>query len=152
MTLQGWLAQWRCVERLISLPRSDFLNSMTALLDHRTTLAYMAYLGFPSTPLTSALTLTRPRRTERRRGRITRNVFLCYVCGASGSGKSALLRSFVGKPFRTAYEPTTKPLSVVNSVEVDGAQKYLVVSTKDLLRRRRAHIFFCSAARIREQV
>ncbi|KDN47152.1 mitochondrial Rho GTPase 1 [Tilletiaria anomala UBC 951] len=32
VTLQGWLAQW----------------SMTTLLDYRTTLAYMAYLGYPS--------------------------------------------------------------------------------------------------------
>lgn len=32
VTLQGWLAQW----------------SMTTLLDHRVTLAYMAYLGYPS--------------------------------------------------------------------------------------------------------
>ncbi len=32
VTLQGWLAQW----------------SMTTLLDHKLTLAYMAYLGYPS--------------------------------------------------------------------------------------------------------
>ena len=32
ITLQGWLAQW----------------SMTTLLDHKMTLAYMAYLGYPS--------------------------------------------------------------------------------------------------------
>lgn len=32
VTLQGWLAQW----------------SMTTLLDHMTTLAYMSYLGYPS--------------------------------------------------------------------------------------------------------
>lgn len=64
---------------------------------------------------------------------MTRNVFLCYVLGATGSGKTSLLRSFVHKDFRggddgmSSYEPTTKVLSVVNSVEYEGAEKFLVL-------------------------
>ncbi|KAL4080906.1 P-loop containing nucleoside triphosphate hydrolase protein [Scleroderma citrinum] len=111
VTLQGWLAQW----------------SMTTLLDHKTTLAYLAYLGYPDEQRTSALLTTRPRRVDRRKGKATRNVFLCYVCGAAGSGKTSLLRSFAGKPFREAYEPTSKILSVVNAVDIDGSEKYLVL-------------------------
>lgn len=38
ITLQGWLAQW----------------SMLTLLDHKTTLAYLAYLGYPSFPLSTS--------------------------------------------------------------------------------------------------
>ncbi|KAH9936174.1 mitochondrial Rho 1 [Fomitopsis serialis] len=83
VTLQGWLAQW----------------SMTTLLDHRTTLAYLAYLGYPDEPRTSALHITRPRKVDRRKAKVTRNVFLCYICGAAGSGKTSLLRAFAGKPF-----------------------------------------------------
>lgn len=122
---------------------------MTTLLDYKTTLAYLAYLGFPqtqpfltpfarasSTPgstasapsTTTALHLTRPRRADRKRGKVTRNVFLCYACGAAGSGKTALLRAFSGKRYTSVYEPTTKPISVVNSVEINGSEKYLVVS------------------------
>ncbi|KAF8964349.1 EF hand associated-domain-containing protein [Flammula alnicola] len=100
VTLQGWLAQW----------------SMTTLLDHKTTLAYLAYLGYPDEPRTSAL-----------QGKVTRNVFLCYVCGAAGSGKTSLLRAFAGKPFTPIYEPTNKMISVVNSVDIDGSEKYLVL-------------------------
>ncbi|KAF9242518.1 P-loop containing nucleoside triphosphate hydrolase protein [Melanogaster broomeanus] len=111
VTLQGWLAQW----------------SMTTLLDHKTTLAYLAYLGYPAEQRTSALITTRPRKVDRRKGKVTRNVFLCYVCGAAGSGKTSLLRSFAGKPFREAYEPTSKMLSVVNAVDIDGSEKYLVL-------------------------
>ncbi|KAF8895366.1 EF hand associated-domain-containing protein [Infundibulicybe gibba] len=111
VTLQGWLAQW----------------SMTTLLDHRTTLAYLAYLGYSNEPRTSALQVTRPRRTDRRKGKVTRNVFLCYVCGAAGSGKTSLLRAFAGKPFSDNYEPTRKMISVVNSVDIDGSEKYLVL-------------------------
>ncbi|KAF6748579.1 EF hand associated-domain-containing protein [Ephemerocybe angulata] len=59
VTLQGWLAQW----------------SMTTLLDHRTTLAFLAYLGYPEEPRTAALQVTRPRKVDRRKGKVSRNVF-----------------------------------------------------------------------------
>lgn len=101
--------------------------SMTTLLDHKTTLAYLAYLGYPGEQRTSALLTTRPRKVDRRKGKVTRNVFLCYVCGAAGSGKTSLLRAFTGKPFREAYEPTSKMFSVVNAVDIGGSEKYLVV-------------------------
>jgi mitochondrial Rho GTPase 1 len=125
VTLQGWLAQW----------------SMTTLLEYKTTLAYLAYLGYPDTTTTSALKVTRPRRLGRRaraqqmasggKGKAeSRNVFLCWVCGAAGSGKTSLLRNFAGKGYRDAYIPTTKAVSVVNSVEIDGSEKYLVVSVQ----------------------
>ncbi|GFZ51506.1 Mitochondrial Rho GTPase 1 [Saitozyma sp. JCM 24511] len=122
VTLQGWLAQW----------------SMTTLLNHRITLNYLAYLGYSSSPATdlptpTALHVTRPRKQDRRQRKVTRSVFLCYVLGATGSGKTSLLRRFVNKPVTGGedglgeYEPTTKVLSVVNSVEMEGAEKYLVL-------------------------
>jgi len=103
--------------------------SMTTLLDHKTTLAYLAYLGYPEEPRTGALQVTRPRKVDRRKGKVARNVFLCFLCGAAGSGKTSLLRAFAGKPFNPDYEPTSKMVSVVNSVDIDGSEKYLVVST-----------------------
>jgi hypothetical protein len=130
---------------------NDRIHSMTTLLDHKTTLAYLAYLGYPqglstdpsssssssSSPnilaTTTALQVTRPRKSDRKKGKVTRNVFLCYVCGAAGSGKTSLLRAFVRKPYTAVYEPTSKPISVVNSVEIKGVEKYLVVSTRDSL-------------------
>ncbi|KAF7298934.1 hypothetical protein MIND_00841400 [Mycena indigotica] len=111
VTLQGWLAQW----------------SMTTLLEHKTTLAYLGYLGYPGEPRTGALQVTRPRKTDRRKGKVTRNVFLCYVCGAAGSGKTSLLKAFAGKPSTSIYEPTSKMLSVVNSVAIEGSEKYLIL-------------------------
>ena len=77
--------------------------------------------------------MTRPRKQDRRQKKVTRSVFLCYVLGATGSGKTSLLRSFVHKGFKGgedgvgSYDPTTKVLSVVNSVEIDGVEKFLVV-------------------------
>lgn len=111
ISLQGWLAQW----------------SMTTLLSHQTTLEYLAYLGYPDTPRTSALQITRPRKSDRRKGKLSRNVLLGYVCGAAGSGKTSLLRAFVGRKFSDTYEPTKRMNSVVRAVDLDGREVYLVL-------------------------
>ena len=113
-------------------------GSMTTLLDHKTTLAYLAYLGYPDEPRTSALQVTRSRKIDRRKGKVSRNVFLCYVCGAAGSGKTSLLRAFAGQQYTDTYGPTAKIYSVVNSVEIDGAEKYLVASWRCIMLR-----YFC---------
>ncbi|CAH7688982.1 P-loop containing nucleoside triphosphate hydrolase protein [Phakopsora pachyrhizi] len=111
VTLQGWLAQW----------------SMTTLLDPRVTLAYLAYLGYPS-PVTSALTTTKPRKSERKKkNKVDRNTYLIYVFGAVGSGKSSICRNLVGKHYRETINNNGGSLTVVNSVEYKGAEKYLVV-------------------------
>ncbi|BGP27838.1 ERMES complex Ca(2+)-binding regulatory GTPase gem1 [Rhodotorula toruloides] len=56
-------------------------------------------------PTTSALQTTKPRRPSRRKGTpVERNVFLAYVLGAAGSGKTSLLRAFVGKGFEEDEE------------------------------------------------
>ncbi|SCN85023.1 probable vacuolar aspartic proteasse [Fusarium fujikuroi] len=116
VTLQGWLAQW----------------SMTTFIEPKTTIEYLAYLGFeppnPKEPITAALKITKPRKRRRRPGRVKRNVVLCYVLGASGAGKSALLDSFLNRPFDGLYHPTIKPRRAVNSVELPGGkQVYLIL-------------------------
>ncbi|KLO84149.1 putative vacuolar aspartic proteasse [Fusarium fujikuroi] len=116
VTLQGWLAQW----------------SMTTFIEPKTTIEYLAYLGFeppnPKEPITAALKITKPRKRRRRPGRVERNVVLCYVIGASGAGKSALLDSFLNRPFDGLYHPTIKPRRAVNSVELPGGkQVYLIL-------------------------
>lgn len=70
---------------------------------------------------------------------MSRNVFLCYVCGAAGSGKTSLLRAFLKKPFSEIYEPTSKMMTAVNAVDIEGSEKYLVVSTY-------VYVFFFSHA------
>lgn len=101
------------------------------------TLAYLAYLGYPHSstsssllPTTSALIITRPRKQDRKKGTVSRSVFVAYVTGATGSGKTTLLKSFIGKGYDgSAYEPTMKVKTVVNAVEIGGEEKYLVVSS-----------------------
>ncbi|KAI5866157.1 mitochondrial Rho GTPase [Durotheca rogersii] len=116
ITLQGWLAQW----------------SMTTFLEPKTTIEYLAYLGFePSNAresLTSALKVTKPRKRRKRPGRVERNVVLCYIIGAAGAGKSSLLDVFLNRPFDGIYNPTIKPRRAVNSVELHGGKQcYLIL-------------------------
>ncbi|KAI1396899.1 mitochondrial Rho GTPase [Hypoxylon fuscum] len=116
ITLQGWLAQW----------------SMTTFLEPKTTLEYLAYLGFepPNTreTLASALKVTKPRKRRRRPGRVERNVVLCYITGAAAAGKSSLLDAFLNRPLDGLYHPTIKPRRAVNSVELQGGKQcYLIL-------------------------
>ena len=115
ITLQGWLAQW----------------SMTTFTEPRTTLSYLAYLGFESPDrggTTAALKVTKARKRRKRPGRVERNVVLCYILGSSGSGKSSLLDAFLSRPFSPTYHPTIKPRTAVNSVELPGGKQcYLIL-------------------------
>ncbi|KAJ3348389.1 ERMES complex Ca(2+)-binding regulatory GTPase gem1 [Entophlyctis luteolus] len=128
VTLQGFLAQWRFVQkhtsRVLDIQYASF--SMTTLLDYKTTLAYLAYLGYNG-DTTTALKVTKPRKTDRKRGKIQRAVFSCYAFGATGSGKTSLLKAFINRPFSETYLGTAKPYNVVNSIEIGGAEKYLVI-------------------------
>lgn len=112
LTLQGFLAQW----------------AMTTLLEPKLTLAYLAHLGYgelTGQPSLSALKVIKIRR--RSDALAQRDVFLCHVLGAVGCGKSTLLRSFLRRPFSPEYVPTTRPALAVNSVEIGGRERFLVL-------------------------
>ncbi|KAI5289174.1 ERMES complex Ca(2+)-binding regulatory GTPase gem1, partial [Ascosphaera aggregata] len=128
VTLQGWLAQW----------------SMTTYKNPRTTLEYLAYLGFESTvqrstpgsggsstnsKTTAALKVTKPRKNRQRPGRVGRNVVMCHLLGPPNSGKSCLLDAFLSRPFTPIYHPTLSPRTAVNTVELPGGKQcYLILN------------------------
>lgn len=115
VTLQGWIAQW----------------SMTTFEHPKVTLEYLAYLGFDSINkggTIAGLKLTKTRKHRNRAGKVERNVFLCYVLGARGCGKSSLLSAFLNRPLESRYAPTLKPRTAVNGVELEnGKQCYLIL-------------------------
>jgi Ras family protein T1 len=115
ITLQGWLAQW----------------SMTTFLEPKTTLEYLAYLGYgdpdAKDPTSSAIKVTKPRKRRRRMARTERNVVHCYLVGAPMSGKSSLLDSFLNRTFSPIYNPTMTPRKAVNSVELPGGKQCYMI-------------------------
>ena len=116
VTLQGWLAQW----------------SMTTFKEPKTTLAYLAYLGFEPSDrrltTAAALKITKAWKRAKRSTKADRNVVQAYIVGSSGCGKSAMLDSFLARQFSTTYHPTIKPRTAVNSVELPGGKQcYLIL-------------------------
>jgi hypothetical protein len=107
-------------------------------------LIYIGYAGEPS----SAIRVTRKRRTDRKKQHTDRNVLQCFVFGPRRAGKSALLNSFIGRyfccvtlkipgnislimeyhillllnswcrPYTEAYNPTNEDRYAVNVVDI----------------------------------
>jgi Ras family protein T1 len=87
-------------------------------------LIYIGYAGEPS----SAIRVTRKRRTDRKKQHTERNVLQCFVFGPRRAGKSALLNSFIGRPYTEAYNPTNEDRYAVNVVDITREnRKYLVL-------------------------
>ena len=102
----------------------NFIFSLTTCQSYKTTLAYLAYLGFPNEDITLGLKIVLKKQQSQR------DCFLCYVFGATGSGKTSFMRGCLGKTFQSNYKPTIKEFSIVNSIEVYGVEKELVVRFK----------------------
>ena len=118
VSLQGWLAQW----------------NLTTFLDHKTTLEYLAYLGFDGGSAVRAVKVTKPRRVRQKQGKLyrgavtDRNVFNCFVVGAPKSGKTSLLELFIRGTFSGMYLPTIKPKVCVKDIELRGGKQcYLIL-------------------------
>ncbi|GLT52741.1 hypothetical protein SLA2020_260630 [Shorea laevis] len=111
ITLNGFLSEWAL---------------MTAL-NPTYSLANLIYIGY-GRDAASALHLTRRRSVDRKKQRTERNVFRCFVFGPKKAGKSALLNSFLGRPFSNNYSPTTAERYATNVVEeLGGTQKTLIL-------------------------
>lgn len=118
VSLQGWLAQW----------------NLTTFLDHKTTLEYLAYLGFEEYDLVRALRVTKPRKTRQKQGKFyrqpvyDRNVFNCFILGAPKCGKSSLIELFLRGTYSDVYSPTIVPRICVKDIELRGGKQcYLIL-------------------------
>ncbi|XVF72418.1 hypothetical protein PTKIN_Ptkin12aG0119800 [Pterospermum kingtungense] len=111
LTLNGFLSEW----------------ALMTNLDPSCSLANLICIGYGGDP-TSALHVTKRRAADRKKKRTERNVFHCFVFGPKRSGKSALLNSFLGRPFSSNYTPTNGVCYAANVVEkIGGTQKTLIL-------------------------
>ncbi|OMO96880.1 Small GTPase superfamily [Corchorus olitorius] len=110
LSLEAFLSKW---------------NLMT-LLNPVLTVENLIYIGYPNNPL-SATRVTRRRSVDRKKKQSGKNVFQCFVFGPRRSGKSALINSFLGKPYSDSYFPTADKKYAVNFVEhLGGIKKTLI--------------------------
>ena len=75
MTWVFWGVQWR----------------LFTLLEPHSALAYLIYLGFPDRDISTAFKVTKRRRLDRKKKRLSRDVIQGFVFGPSGVGKSAIV-------------------------------------------------------------
>jgi len=110
LSLEGFLSKW----------------ALMTLRDPANSYANLVYVGYPG-EFSSAFTVTRKRRVDRKKQQTLRNVFQCYVFGARGSGKTSLLQSFIGRQPSDAL-PSNSERFATNSVELpDGTRKTLIL-------------------------
>ncbi|KAK4339615.1 hypothetical protein RND71_041077 [Anisodus tanguticus] len=110
LSVDGFLSEWALMTLL------DPIYSVENLI-------YIGYAGEPS----SAIRVTRRRRLDRKKQQSDRNVYQCFVFGPKEAGKSAILNSFIGRPFPEEYQSTAGDQYAVNVVDVGGAKKTLVL-------------------------
>ncbi|EEF41714.1 rac-GTP binding protein, putative [Ricinus communis] len=124
-----------------SLTFKGFLSGwdLMTLLNPKSSLANLIYVGYSGNPA-SALHVTRRRTVDRKKQQTERNVFHCLVFGPKNAGKSALLNSFLGRPFSESFHLPIgehfaanvvdqlggiKKTLILREVPEDGVKKYL---------------------------
>ncbi|KAF5206566.1 Mitochondrial rho gtpase [Thalictrum thalictroides] len=111
LSLNGFLAKW----------------SLMTLLEPAKSFAYLSYLCYRGAS-TSAFHITKERRVDRAEQKSERNVFQCFVFGPKKAGKSALLNSFLGRPFSESYASTPKERFAAKVVNLpEGDKKTLIL-------------------------
>lgn len=99
--------------------------ALMTLLDPTFSVENLIYIGYTGDP-SSAIRVTRRRRLDRKKQLSERNVLQCFVFGPRMAGKSALLNSFIGRPYSDTYNTTVEDRYAVNVVDTEN-KKYLVL-------------------------
>lgn len=78
--------------------------------------------------------VTRDKRIDLQQRQTNRKVFICHVIGPKGAGKSCFIKGLLGKNLEEQrfnnYPPNnTTPNYAVNTIQIYGQDKYLIVSS-----------------------
>uniref|UniRef100_A0AAY4ALB4 Mitochondrial Rho GTPase n=1 Tax=Denticeps clupeoides TaxID=299321 RepID=A0AAY4ALB4_9TELE len=112
ITYQGYMSQW----------------TLTTYLDVQRCLEYLGYLGYSiiteQESQAASITVTRDKKVDLQKKQTQRCVFRCNIFGASGSGKTGFLQSFLG---RNLMVKEHKSYYAINTIYVYGQEKYLLL-------------------------
>ncbi|WCJ21523.1 Mitochondrial Rho GTPase 1 [Euphorbia peplus] len=110
LTLNSFLSEWK----------------LMTVLDPKESLANLIYAGYGGTSV-SAFRVSRRRTVDRKKHQTDRNVFHCLVFGPKNAGKSALLNSFIERPFSAIHDPATCQCYAANVVDQLGGGKTTLI-------------------------
>lgn len=98
-------------------------------------MAYLGYINSPEENQLSAVQVTRQKQIDLQKRQTSRNVFHCHVIGPQGAGKTSFMQGFLGKTLEEQVGINKAHLSpyTVNSVQVYGQEKYLIVRLLNLI-------------------
>ena len=105
------------------------LWSLYCYMDYKLIYSYLVYVGM-DVPKASVFVLTKPKEVGK--GNNKRKVFLCYIFGDEGVGKSSLLSSFINKPPDSLDTPLDTVCAVVEGDKRVGESYYLIVRLTQL--------------------
>lgn len=123
ITEAGLLALWWYVTaRIGTVTRQLTQSSMKTHLSYKFTSKYLRFLSYKG-PMKEAIDVLPGKRGSNVQ-REYRHTYQCFLFGSGGCGKSAVLRSLVGKAHTAPVDPF-----VVNAVhkERSGGSKFLIV-------------------------
>lgn len=118
--LQGYLGLW----------------TLTTLLDTQRTLEHLAYLGYTyhsgEESQIGALSITQERKIDLAKKQTNRNVYRCHVIGPRDAGKTTFCQGLIGRSLVDIEGLKELPKHVINTVQVYGQEKYLVLQDIDV--------------------
>ncbi|KAJ8772033.1 hypothetical protein K2173_027210 [Erythroxylum novogranatense] len=110
LSMNAFLAEW----------------ALMTLLDPSRAVENLIYLNYPGDPAT-AVRVMRKRCLDRKKQQSERNVFQCFVFGPKHAGKSALLNSFLGRPYSDSHTSSAEESYATNVVDLPGGIKKTLV-------------------------
>ncbi len=114
------------------------LWTLTTLLDTRKTLEHLAYLGYTyhsgEDSQENALAIARDRKIDLAKKQTSRNVYRCHIIGPRDAGKTTFCQGLLGRSLQDieGVKPEDLPRHVINTVQVYGQEKYLVLQDIDV--------------------
>ncbi|XP_057311662.1 mitochondrial Rho GTPase 1-A-like [Hydractinia symbiolongicarpus] len=114
ITAEGFVAQW----------------ILWSYMDYTWTLTQLAYFGFIHDDLENQLTglrVTRSKDVDHQKRKTTRSVFLAYVVGPPGVGKTSFLQSFLNKNISDNKEIKQFSKYSINSVQLRKHEVHVIL-------------------------
>ena len=122
----------------IGLPGYLGLWTLTTLLDTQKTLEHLAFMGYTyhanEDNQMNALTIANERKVDLAKKQTNRNVYRCHVIGPRDAGKTTFSQGLIGRSLQDieGLKESEMPRHVINTVQVYGQEKYLVLQDIDV--------------------